>query len=80
MDDVGHHAEEIAVVDLPYLLHQQIPDPAAVLGFLQFSVAHDPLFVGLNAGILQVHAPLADQSLDVPFVDLFLTFFGGEFL
>ena len=49
VDDVGHHAEEIAVVDLPDLLHQQISDPVAVLAFLQFSVAHDPPFVGLHA-------------------------------
>lgn len=45
LDDCGQHTEEITIVDDPDLLEEQISDPLCVVGFLNVSIAYDPLFV-----------------------------------
>lgn len=56
--DCGQHAEEVAVVDCPDLLQQEVPDPVHVLGVLHVSVGDDPLAIGVETPTLEVVAPL----------------------
>ena len=63
LDDSGKHAEEISVVDHPYLLHYHVPQPRAVFLLFEFSVAHQPLFVGKQTRGLEVATPLVDQAM-----------------
>lgn len=63
LDDSSKHPEEVPVVDHPYLLHYHVAQPRTVFLLLEFSVAHQPLFIGKQTRGLQVVTPLVYQSL-----------------
>jgi hypothetical protein len=71
VDDCGEHGEKVSVVNSPYLLQNNVGDPFEVSRLFQSCVTHKPLLVGIEAPMLEIDAPLIDQSFQILLVGLF---------